>query len=94
MEHLNSIPFKGERPILGEEEAVHITYYKQSGASYCSALFFIFTSYSSMKGSFVVYWLIDFNKKHSIVPNVGFAQMNFVLPLLIFKLDSKKGTEQ
>lgn len=37
LEHLNSIRFKQERPILGEEEeeeeAAHITYYKGSGAS-------------------------------------------------------------
>lgn len=66
-------PISNKRgPILGEE-AEHITYYNETVASKSSALFCIFTSYSSMKGSFVVYWLIDFNEKHSIVPYVGFT---------------------
>lgn len=51
-----------------------------------------------MKGSFVVYWLIDFNEKHSIVQNVVFLfffyKLNFVFLLLVFKLDSKKGTRR
>lgn len=54
---------------------VHVTCYKE-----CVALFFIFTSYSSMKGSFVVCWLIDFNKNHSIVAKVGFYKLNCVPP--------------
>lgn len=41
---------------------------------------FIFTSYSSMKGSFVVCWLIDFNENHSIVAKVDFSQTELWVP--------------
>lgn len=33
-----------------------------------------------MKGSFVVYWLIDFNEKHSIVANAGVPPPPFFFP--------------
>lgn len=36
---------------------------------------FIFTSYSSLKGSFVVCCLIDFNENHSIVAKVDFCKL-------------------
>lgn len=36
---------------------------------------FIFTSYSSLKGSFVVCCLIDFNENHSIVAKVDFRKL-------------------
>lgn len=41
---------------------------------------FIFTSYSSMKGSFVVCCLIDFNENHSIVAKVDFSQTELWVP--------------
>ena len=46
-----------------------------------------------MKGSFVVYWLIDFNEKHSIVQNVFFffLQTELSVPLTCFQIRFKKG---
>lgn len=58
----------------------HITRGSPLPASAGGALLFIFTSYSSMKGSFVVYWLIDFNEKHSIVANAGVFPPPFSFP--------------
>lgn len=42
-----------------------------------------------MKGPFVVYWLIDFNEKHSIVPNVGFQEL--CVPVTCFQIGFKEG---
>lgn len=42
---------------------------------------FIFTSYS-LKGSFVVCCLIDFNENHSIVAKVDFRKLNSVFLLV------------
>lgn len=78
-------------PILGVE-AAHITYYKANIASEGNALIFIFTSYSSMKGSFVVYWLIDFNEKHSFVAKGRFDKLNFVFLSLVLNRIQRRDT--
>lgn len=41
-------------------------------------VFLFFTSYSSVKGSFVVCCMIDYNENHSIVAKVDFRKLNCV----------------
>lgn len=52
---------------------------------------FIFTSHSSMKDSFVVCCLIDFNENHSIVANGDFRKLNSVF-LCVWVVGGSEGT--